>query len=583
MTLTKTAVVAPQSGRRFEERVDPHTGEQYRAVFARGEALKVDPLLNKGTCFTPDERDALGLRGLLPPAVSTPEEQARRAYENYLRAPDDVSRYVFLAALQDRNETLFHRLLLEHLQEMVPIVYTPTVGRVCEQYSHMYRRPRGVYVSSQDRGRIATVLANFERGPTEIIVATDNEAILGIGDQGIGGMGIAIGKLALYTAGAGIHPGHSLPITVDVGTDNEGLLQDPLYLGVRHARLRGDAYFSLLDELVGAIGDVFPGAIVQWEDFASERAFDVLRRYRRRLPSFDDDIQGTAAVVEAGVRTALARVGRRLADERIVFFGAGAAGAGCALQLQRALRADGATVAQVSERVLCLDSRGLILQDRAGLSGYKVDIAAAPSVVAGWTPAPDGTFRLPDVVRQFKPTILVGVSGQPGVFTEELVRTMASGCERPIVLPLSNPTNKAEATPEDLLEWTRGAAVVGTGSPFPPVRIDGVDYSIGQCNNAFVFPGIGLGARIAGARWLPDVVFAAAARAVHEFAGRDARPGASIYPSIARLRDVSRAVAAAVAGALVEAGDVAPLAPEEIERRVAAAMWEPVYRPYRAA
>ncbi len=580
MASAPAAVVAGRSDRRFEERIDPRTGGEYRAVFVRGEALKADPLLNKGTCFSESERDTFGLRGILPPAVSTPDEQARRAYENYLRAADDVSRYVFLAALQDRNETLFYRLLRDHLEEMVPIVYTPTVGRVCEQYSHLYRRPRGLYVSSQDRGRVAEVLANAERGRTEVIVVTDSEAILGIGDQGIGGMGIAIGKLALYTAGAGIHPAHGLPITLDVGTDNAALIEDSLYLGVRHARLRGDAYFTLLDELVEAIADVYPGAIVQWEDFASERAFDVLRRYRQRLPSFDDDIQGTAAVVEAGIRTAVARVGRRLSDERIVFFGAGASGAGCALQLHRALTADGASP-RAFDRVLCLDSRGLILQDRPGLSGYKVDIATPPSVVAGWTPATDGTFRLADVVRHFKPTVLVGVSGQPGAFTEDIVRTMVAGCERPIVLPMSNPTNRAEATPADILNWTRGAAVVGTGSPFPPVQINGTAYSIGQCNNAFVFPGIGLGARVAGARWLPDPVFAAAAQAVHQFVGTDSRPGASMYPSIARLRDVSREVAVAAASALVDAGDVAPLTREEIGRRVSAAMWEPVYRPYR--
>jgi malic enzyme len=327
MTSTLTTHAAGRSRQRFEERLDPRTNEEYRAVFVRGPALKEDPLLNKGTCFTLDERDAFGLRGILPPAVSSPDEQAQRAYENYVNAGDDVARYLFLAALQDRNETLFYRLLVDHLDEMVPIVYTPTVGKVCERYSHIYRRPRGVYVSTEDRGRIAELLMNAERDQTKIIVVTDNEAILGIGDQGVGGMGIAIGKLALYTAGAGIHPAYGLPLTLDVGTDNRALLHDPLYLGERHARLRGDAYFSLLDELVAAIADVFPGAIVQWEDFASHRAFDVLQRYRRRLPSFDDDVQGTGAVVEAGVRTALARVGRRLIDERIVFFGAGASSA----------------------------------------------------------------------------------------------------------------------------------------------------------------------------------------------------------------------------------------------------------------
>jgi malate dehydrogenase (oxaloacetate-decarboxylating) len=463
---------------------------------------------------------------------------------------------------------------------MVPIVYTPTVGKVCERYSHIYRRPRGVYVSADDRGRVAEVLANAERDRTEVIVVTDNEAILGIGDQGVGGMGIAVGKLALYTAGAGIHPAHGLPLTLDVGTDNAMLLQDPLYLGVRHPRLRGDAYFSLVDELVQAIGKIFPGAIVQWEDFASQRAFDVLGRYRRRLPSFDDDIQGTGAVVEAGVRTALARVGRRLSEERIVFFGAGASGAGCAMQLHRALQAAGVSETDRSRRVLCLDSRGLILRDRANLSGYKREIAADPAVAAGWSRS-GAAFTLDDVVRHFKPTILVGASGQPGSFTEDIVRTMLAGCDRPIVFALSNPTSRIEASPENILGWTNGAAVVATGSPFAPVSLNGVIHQIGQCNNAFVFPGIGLGASVVRASWLPDDVFAAAARAVSRFAGTDGSPGAALYPPISRLREVSRAVAVAVATVLVETGDVTPVTTDEIESRVAAAMWKPVYQPYR--
>jgi malate dehydrogenase (oxaloacetate-decarboxylating) len=580
MTTSVTTHVAGRSRQRFEERVDPRTREEYRAVFVRGPALKEDPLLNKGTCFTLDERDALGLRGILPPAVSGPDEQALRAYENYVNAGDDVSRYLFLAALQDRNETLFYRLLVDHLDEMVPIVYTPTVGKVCERYSHIYRRPRGVYVSTEDRGRIAELLGNAERDQTKIIVVTDNEAILGIGDQGVGGMGIAIGKLALYTAGAGIHPANGLPITLDVGTDNRTLLHDPLYLGARHARLRGDAYFSLLDELVEAIADVFPGAIVQWEDFASHQAFNVLQRYRRRLPSFDDDVQGTGAVVEAGVRTALARVGRRLVDERIVFFGAGASGAGCAMQLHRALRVEAMGDADRSRRILCLDSQGLILRDRAQLAGYKVEIAADPGVVAGWDRSGAG-FTLADVVRNFKPTILVGVSGQPGAFTREIVQTMLAGCSRPIVFALSNPTGKIEATPQDILGWTNGAAVVATGSPFLPTFVNGVTHHIGQCNNAFVFPGVGLGASVVQAKWLPDDVFAAAARAVHEFTRRRVAPGASIYPAMSQLRDVSSAVAVAVGRALVDTEAASWLSVSEIEDRVAAAMWEPVYRPYR--
>jgi malate dehydrogenase (oxaloacetate-decarboxylating) len=573
--------VAGRSRQRFEERVDPKTSEEYRAVFVRGPALKEDPLLNKGTCFTLDERDAFGLRGILPPAVSSPEEQAQRSYENYLSAGDDVARYLFLAALQDRNETLFYRLLVDHLDEMVPIVYTPTVGKVCERYSHIYRRPRGVYVSTEDRGRIAELLSNAERDQTKIIVVTDNEAILGIGDQGVGGMGIAIGKLALYTAGAGIHPAYGLPLTLDVGTDNAALLHDPLYLGARHARLRGDTYFSLLDELVEAIEEIFPAAIVQWEDFASQRAFDVLRRYRRRLPSFDDDVQGTGAVVEAGMRTALARVGRHLTDERIVFFGAGASGAGCAMELQRALRAEGMSDADVSRRVLCLDSQGLILRDRANLAGYKLEIAADPAVVAGWPASGRAAFMLADVVANFKPTILVGVSGQPGSFTQDIVQTMLAGCHRPIIFALSNPTSRIEATPHDLLGWTNGAAIVATGSPFLPVFVKGVTHHIGQCNNAFVFPGVGLGASVVEARWLPDEVFAAAARAVHEFTGAKAAPGSSIYPAMSQLRDVSAAVARAVGRALVETGAANPRTTTEIEDRIASAMWEPVYRPYR--
>ena len=567
----------------FEERRDPRTGEKYLAVFRRGAALKDDPLLSKGTCFTLEERQAFGLTGLLPPAVSTPDGQASRAYGNFRRMPDDVGRYLFLASLQDRNETLFYQLVCAHLEEMLPIIYTPTVGLVCEQYSHNYRRPRGIYVSTADRGHIVDLLRNAERDDVRIIVATDNEAILGIGDQGVGGMGIAVGKVALYTAGAGVHPAHGMPLDIDVGTDNQTLLDDPLYLGVRHRRLRGDAYFSLMDELVAGIKTVFPRALVQWEDFANEIAFQVMRRYRSELPSFDDDIQGTAAVVEAGIRTGLDRSGRRLADERLVFFGAGASGAGCAQQMRRALKAEGLADADVNRRVLCLDSRGLILTDRAGLSGHKMDIAADPGVVSGWTSSAPGRFSLSDVVRHFAPTILVGVSGQPGSFTEEIIRNMHKGVARPIVLTLSNPTNKVEARPEDLVRWTNGAVIIGTGSPFAPVSFGGVTHHIGQCNNAFVFPGIGLGAIVVGARAVPDEAFAAAAQALYRCTGQSDAPGASMFPAIATLRDVSGHVATAVARALIACGAAPPMSDDQIGHQVAAAVWEPVYLPYREA
>lgn len=567
---------------KYEARTDPRTGERYVAVFRRGASVKNDPILNKGTCFTAEERRALRLTGLIPPAISTPEEQAIRAYGNFLQIPDDPSRYTFLASLQDRNETLFYQLVTGHLEEMLPVIYTPTVGKICETYSHIYRRPRGIYVSTADRGHIADVLANAQREDVRIIVATDNEAILGIGDQGVGGMGIAVGKVSLYTAGAGVHPSMGLPLDIDVGTDNAALLADPLYLGVRHHRLRGAEYFSLLDELVDAIRHVFPQALVQWEDFANEVAFQVMHRYRSQLPSFDDDIQGTAAVVEAGIRTGLDRSGRTLSDERLVFFGAGASGAGCAMQMRRALAGAGLTEAEINRRVLCLDSKGLILADRPELSGHKRDIAADPDIVAGWTSSSAGRFSLADVVSQFAPTILVGVSGQPGSFTEDLIKTMHRGVARPIVLTLSNPTSKVEARPEQLIAWTNGAAIIGTGSPFAPVHHNGVTHHVGQCNNAFVFPGIGLGAIVVRARTLPDEAFAAAAIAVYEATGKDGTSGASIFPPISSLRAVSKQVAVAVGRALVECGAAPEMPIGDVESRVAAAVWEPKYLPYRA-
>jgi malic enzyme len=571
---------------RFEERKDPVSGERYLAVTERGAALKDDPILNKGTCFTREERERLGLLGLLPPAVQTQEEQESRAYENYVRAGDDVRRYLFLAGLQDRNETLFCRLVLDHLEEMVPVIYTPTVGKACEQYSHIYRRARGLYVSIEDRGRVAAMLRNAARDEPRVIVVTDNEAILGIGDQGVGGMPIAIGKLALYTAGAGIHPATCLPLDLDVGTDNPRLLSDALYLGVHRRRVRGEPYLALLDEVVDGIARGFPRALVQWEDFASRNAFEVLERYRRRVLSFNDDIQGTGAVVVAGIRTALAQVGRRLEDERVVFFGAGASGAGSASAVRAALRAAGVPVAELSGRVLCIDSKGLILADRPGLDGAKRAIAADPARVAGWPAGKRGEFQLGEVVRAFQPTVLVGVSGQPGAFDEALVGDLLRGCDRPIVLALSNPTSKCEVRPEDLIRWSNGAAVIGTGSPFAPVEHAGRSYTVGQGNNAFIFPGVGLGATAVGARWLPDDAFTAAARALFEFTTSSAGSsavGAPIYPPITRLRQVSRAVAVAVGSALVDAGAAPSMSHAEVERRVAEGIWEPRYLPYRFA
>jgi malic enzyme len=581
--MTRRGEASEKMMRRFEERVDPVSGERYLAVFERGATLMDDPLLNKGTSFTMAERQELGLEGLLPPAVQTVDQQAVRAYGNYLKADGDIARHVFLAGLHDRNETLFCRLVLDHLEEMTPIIYTPTVGKACEQYSHLYRRARGVYVSPADRGRIAGLLGNAVGDLPRVIVITDNEAILGIGDQGVGGIPITIGKLALYTVGAGIHPAECLPIDFDVGTDNEALLDDPLYLGVRQRRLRGEPYFTLLDELVEAIAEVCPGALVQWEDFASANAFAVLARYRSRVLSFNDDIQGTGAVVVAGIESALAEVGRRLQDERVVFYGAGASGAGSALALRAALVEAGVREGELSRHVICLDSKGLILADRPGLDGAKREIAADPSLVAGWARPTGGVFQLADVVRGFRPTVLVGASGRAGAFTESIVKDMLAACPRPIILALSNPTSKMEALPADLIRWTDGAAVVGTGSPFDPVVHAGKTFVIGQGNNALVFPGVGLGATAVEARWLPDAAFTAAARALVDLTTASSLPGSPIYPPLAWLRDVSRAVAVAVGSALVDAGAAPRLTRREVADRVQAGMWKPEYLPYRAA
>jgi len=569
--------------RRFEERTDSRSGERYLAVFERGARLKDDPLLNKGTCFTEEERLGLGLEGLLPTTVQTPEEQEARVYGNYQKAGDPVQRYLFLAALQDRNEVLFHRLVHRHLEEMMPIIYTPTVGRACELYSQIYRRARGLYVSSRNRGHIAQLLAAAPFEEPSVIVITDNEAILGIGDQGVGGMPIAIGKLALYTAGAGIHPARCLPLDLDVGTDNPALLADPLYLGVRERRLRGAAYVELLDEVVDAIARVFPRALVQWEDFANRNAFQVLERYRHRVLSFNDDVQGTGAVVVAGIRSALRQIDRRLEDERVLFSGTGASGGGCALAVRHALSEAGVAAGDLGRHVLCVDSQGVIVGDRRGLAHPKNVLAADPVMTATWPRAEDGTIGLLEAVRAFRPTVLIGTSGQPGAFDEHLVCTMLSGCARPVILPISNPNSKAEAAPADLIRWTNGAAIVGTGSPFPNVQHDGREIVIGQGNNALVFPGIGLGATAVEARELPDGAFSAASRALFEFTQREvgSHPHAPIYPPVTRLREVSRDVAIAVGSALVEMEVAPPIPREEIERRIATAMWEPEYLPYR--
>ncbi|MDX1384839.1 MAG: NAD-dependent malic enzyme, partial [Thermoanaerobaculia bacterium] len=541
----------------------------------RGADLMAEPLYSKGSAFTAAERRTFGLEGLLPETVSTIEQQARRVYANICRKTEPIERYIGLAALQDRNEHLYYRVLLDHLEELLPIVYTPTVGQASKEYSHIYRQGRGLWITPEHRGRIAGVLANWRFSNVRLAVVTDNQAILGIGDQGAGGIVIPVGKLSIYCAAAGIHPAEALPVSLDVGTDNRELLDDPLYLGWRRPRLRGADYDSLVEELVEAMVDLFPGVLLQWEDFSKSNAFALLERYRERLPSFNDDVQGTGAMTLAGVLTACRITGERLPDQRVVIVGGGAAGIGIGRQLRAAMASEGAGEDVLARAIAVLDSRGLIVDDREGLDAYKRELAW-PAELASEMGLP-GQSDLRTVVRTLRPTVLVGTSGQPGIFDEEMVRGLAAAVERPVVMPLSNPTANSEAQPEDLVRWTEGRALIGTGSPFAPVAWEGSEIRIGQGNNAFIFPGVGLGVLVAEARQVSDGMFNAAARALaHSVSDRGLDRGA-LYPRMSRLREVTAEVAAAVVRQAREEGLGRPIEDEKVGAAVAAAMWEPAY------
>jgi len=562
---------------RYHPQIDPGTGEMFLPVSERGQQLLRNPLLNKGTAFPDSERDVFGLRGLVPPRVFTMEEQLPRVYQAYQEKKTDLERNIYLSSLQDRNETLFFRLLSEHLREMTPIIYTPVVAEGCRNWSRIFRRPRGLYITPEDRGRFDAVLRNAPTHPS-VIVVTDNERILGIGDQGAGGMGIPIGKLALYTLGAGIHPARTLPISLDVGTDNEALLKDPVYIGWHKPRLRGDAYWSFVDEFVDAVKRVFPDVLLQWEDFGKNTSFRHLETHRDRICSFNDDIQGTAAVSVAGLMGAMRLLRERLRDQTIVLLGAGSAGVGIAKLIVDRMREEGATAAEAKARILTLDSQGLVVRGRAGLDEHKLEFAADPERVQGWGVRGDH-LPLLDVVRHAKPSVLFGVSGQAGVFTREVIDAMSRHARRPIVLPLSNPTSCAEANPQDVIEWTDGRAIVATGSPFPDVHYAGRVRCIGQGNNVFIFPGVGLGAIVSGARRVTDGMFLASAQALAGCLTEERLASDCVYPAIDEVRRAARAVALAVAERAVKDGVAAPV--PDVSRRIDAAMWTPEYLPYR--
>jgi malate dehydrogenase (oxaloacetate-decarboxylating) len=545
----------------------------------RGAELYRDPLVNKGTAFSPRERALLGLDGLLPSRVNTMAQQVRRIHKTLDRLRDPFDKYLELAALQDRNEQLFYRVLSDELKALMPVVYTPTVGKATREFSHVFRRARGVWITPEHRGRIAQVLRDATAGrPVKLIVATDNESILGIGDQGAGGMAIAIGKLALYCAAGGIHPAYTLPVSLDVGTDSASLLEDELYLGWPGRRLRGEAYDALIEEFVAAVCEVFPGVLLQWEDFRKDNATRLLERYRNRLPSFNDDIQGTGAVCLAGVLTALTSTGNELAAQRAVVLGAGAAGMGITRQLSDAIAAGGGD----AHAVAVLDSRGLLVGDQFR-DEYKARLAWPAEVAMARNLGAEAGADLATVVERFRPTILVGVSGQPGAFSERVIRAMATNTARPIIMPLSNPTDYAEARPEEILRWSNGRALVATGSPFADVVLGGRRHVIGQGNNVFIFPGLGLGAMLAEARSISDGMINTAAQTLAEIVRRESLGENRLYPRVSRLRQCTRTVAAAVMRAAVEEGLCAPLTEHAVRLRLEAAHWEPEYQDYEPA
>jgi malic enzyme len=544
----------------------------------RGHDLINRPLLNKDAAFTDEERDRFGLHGLLPAGVNAIDDQLTLELEHARRKADDLERYIGLAALQDRNETLFYRLLVENLDEFLPIVYTPTVGRACQQFSHVMRRPRGIWITPADIDRIDSILWSAGGAEIRLIVATDNERILGLGDLGAGGMPIPVGKLALYTAAAGIYPTWTLPVSLDVGTDRTELREDPLYLGYRAPRLRGDAYDAFIEAFVRAVQRVLPSAVLQWEDLKQHNALRVLERYRNRLPSFNDDVQGTGAVVLGGLLAARRAQGG-LADDRFLFIGAGAAAVGIAGAIRRQLESEGLDAAAIHARLVLIDSRGLVHGDRETLADDQRPFAADPAayVASGLTEA-----DLADpiaIARVLRPSVLIGTTGCQGAFSEALVREVARHADVPIILPLSNPSERAEALPVDVLDWTAGRALVATGSPSEEVVRGAERHLIGQANNVFVFPGVGLGALVSEARRLDDDVFLAAARelAAHVSADRLAR--GAIYPPVADLRSVARGIAIAVVRRLRDSGDGRRFADDEIEPAVDRAMWWPEYMP----
>jgi malate dehydrogenase (oxaloacetate-decarboxylating) len=535
------------------------------------------PGLNKGTAFTEDERSKLRLHGLLPPHVESLDEQVVRAYEAYRRKDDDLERHIYLRALQDTNEVLFYRLLLDHIEEMTPMVYTPVVALACQQFSHIYRRPRGLFISYPLRDSIPTLLRNRPNPEVDVIVVTDGERILGIGDQGAGGLGIPIGKLSLYTLIGGIRPERTLPILLDVGTNNSERIKDPEYLGWRHERVTGQAYFDFVDQFVTAVKQEFPTTCLQWEDFATPHARPILQRYRDQLLTFNDDIQGTAAVALGAILGAVKASGRSLKDQQIVFLGAGSAGIGVADGLRAAMKGEGASEQEARSHFWVVDKDGLLHSGRKDLSPEQSVYAQPKEGLSGWPATANGHIGLADVIGKIEATILIGLSTVGGAFTETIVREMARKVQRPIIFPISNPTIKSEAKAEDLIRWTDARALIATGSPFAPVSYNGRTIPIAQCNNIYIFPAIGLGVVASGARRVTDTMILAAARVLGENSPALHDASASLLPALTDLRKVAVQIATAVGLEAQKAGVAPKTTEEKLRERVIATQWTPAY------
>jgi malate dehydrogenase (oxaloacetate-decarboxylating) len=548
-----------------------------------GYRLLADPRLNKGTAFTNEERTAFGLHGLLPPTVGSMDGQVTRRLQAFREFHTDLERYAFLRDLQDTNETLYYALLGRHVEELLPIVYTPTVGAGCRSFSRLFRKPRGLFLSIPHRDQIKQILANPLFDKTEVVVVTDGERILGLGDQGAGGMGIPIGKLAIYTACGGIDPSTALPILLDVGTDNEDNLNDPLYIGWRHKRVRGEEYDSFIEEFVSALNERWPHVMLQWEDFAKSNATRILDRYRNKVCSFNDDIQGTAAVATGALLAAINVTGVPMQEQRIAILGGGSAGCGIASLLMSAMVDAGLDRQDAARRFYLIDKDGLLVDGMADIAPFQKPFLQPRAALSDWNTGNPNRISLLDVIYNAKPTALIGVSAQTGAFTESVVRAMAKHNKRPIIFPLSNPVSCAEATPADIERWSEGRAIIGAGSPFPPIIRNGQPFSVDQSNNSYIFPGVGLGAIATRAARITDKMFMAAAKALAEMSPARANPEANLLPRVTQLREVAIAVAIAVGRQAHAEGLTAGVTADDIDDAVRAKMWTPRDLPYRRA